>query len=229
MLARTSACRRVASTQLRARRRAHSHTHEHLDSPGEFSRRETGLPAHWRGRDWRRRAFTVGIGDIVATNDAERIYCVVVMTVGTMVFTYGITSVVQAISNRNRAQKVFNEQLDELNTFMADRKLPRPMRHALREYFRTVQVSGAQFGAQLLRNSLTPLPCLCMMKDSALIYDERSLLAHTSPALAGQVVEHVHAQALRKVPFFADASNECFVDIAMRLQRRLFTLSVTYK
>ena len=54
----------------------------------------------------------MGIGDIVATNDAERIYCVVVMTVGTMVFTYGITSVVQAISNRNRAQKVFNEQLD---------------------------------------------------------------------------------------------------------------------
>ena len=44
-----------------------------------------------------------------------------------------------------------------------------------------------------------------MLQDSALIYDERSLLAHTSPALAGQVVEHVHAQALRKVPFFADA------------------------
>jgi len=62
-----------------------------------------------------------------------------------------------------------------------------------------------------------------MIQDSALIYDERSLLAHTSPALAGQVVEHVHAQALRKVPFFADASVDCFVDIAMRLQRRLFT------
>ena len=66
MPART-ACRRVASTQLRARRRAHSHTHEHLDSPGEFSRRETGLPAHWRGRDWRRRAFTVGIGGPVGS------------------------------------------------------------------------------------------------------------------------------------------------------------------
>ena len=64
MLAR---CRSVASTHLRARRRAHSHTHEHLDSPGEFSRRETGLPAHWRGRDWRRRAFTVGIGGPVGS------------------------------------------------------------------------------------------------------------------------------------------------------------------
>ena len=41
---------------------------------------------------WAFTTFTVGIGDIVATNDAERIYCVVVMTVGTMVFTYGITS-----------------------------------------------------------------------------------------------------------------------------------------
>ena len=70
---------------------------------------------------------------------------------------------------------------------------------------------------------MRPLRYFRTVQDSALIYDERSLLAHTSPALAGQVVEHVHAQALRKVPFFADASNECFVDIAMRLQRRLFT------
>ena len=81
MLSRTTACRRVASTQLRARRRAHSHSHvclpprrrahshshEHLDSPGDFNKRETGLPAHWRGRDWRRRAFTVGIGGPVGS------------------------------------------------------------------------------------------------------------------------------------------------------------------
>ena len=81
MLSRTTACRRVASTELRARRRAHSHSHaclpprrrahshshEHLDSPGDFNKRETGLPAHWRGRDWRRRAFTVGIGGPVGS------------------------------------------------------------------------------------------------------------------------------------------------------------------
>ena len=67
MLARTTACRRAACTHLRARRRAHSHTHEHLDSPGDFNKRETGLPAHWRGRDWRRRAFTVGIGGPVGS------------------------------------------------------------------------------------------------------------------------------------------------------------------
>ena len=67
MLSRTTACRRVASTELRARRRAHSHSHEHLDSPGDFNKRETGLPAHWRGRDWRQRAFTVGIGGPVGS------------------------------------------------------------------------------------------------------------------------------------------------------------------
>ena len=80
MLARTVACRRAsaglrrrahshshACASLPPRRRAHSHSHEHLDSPGEFSRRETGLPAHWRGRDWRRRAFTVGIGGPVGS------------------------------------------------------------------------------------------------------------------------------------------------------------------
>ena len=78
MLARTVACRRAsaglrrrahshAHACLPPRRRAHSHSHEHLDSPGDFNKRETGLPAHWRGRDWRQRAFTVGIGGPVGS------------------------------------------------------------------------------------------------------------------------------------------------------------------
>ena len=74
MLARTVACRR-ASAGLRRRAHSHacaglpphSHSHEHLDSPGDFNKRETGLPAHWRGRDWRQRAFTVGIGGPVGS------------------------------------------------------------------------------------------------------------------------------------------------------------------
>ena len=37
----------------------HGHTHEHLAGPGDFQRRE--MPAY-RQRNWRERAFTVGVG-----------------------------------------------------------------------------------------------------------------------------------------------------------------------
>mmetsp|Transcript_14191 Transcript_14191/g.43902 ORF Transcript_14191/g.43902 Transcript_14191/m.43902 type:complete len:266 (-) Transcript_14191:53-850(-) len=63
--------RALATTRQAAARRAHSHSHghshEHLSSPGSYAARETGSPAHWRGRDWSERAFTVGIGGPVGS------------------------------------------------------------------------------------------------------------------------------------------------------------------
>ncbi len=41
----------------------HGHTHEHLDSPGDFHLRELAKP----DRDYKRRAFTVGIGGPVGS------------------------------------------------------------------------------------------------------------------------------------------------------------------
>lgn len=39
----------------------HGHTHEILDGPGSFLNREQPLTLH-EGRDWKDRAFTIGIG-----------------------------------------------------------------------------------------------------------------------------------------------------------------------
>lgn len=38
---------------------AHGHTHEILDGPGSFAHREMPIV---EGRDWKDRAFTIGIG-----------------------------------------------------------------------------------------------------------------------------------------------------------------------
>jgi len=40
-------------------RNGHGHTHEHMDNPGEFDKRDPPLDEK---RDWDERAFTVGIG-----------------------------------------------------------------------------------------------------------------------------------------------------------------------
>ncbi|KAJ1449214.1 urease accessory protein ureg [Pelagophyceae sp. CCMP2097] len=41
---------------------AHGHTHEHMDSPGRYAQRQ-----QWVGRNWGKRAFTVGIGGPVGS------------------------------------------------------------------------------------------------------------------------------------------------------------------
>ena len=47
--------------------RSHGHSHEHLDHPGTYEARATGSPRLWATRDWRERAFTVGIGGPVGS------------------------------------------------------------------------------------------------------------------------------------------------------------------
>lgn len=42
----------------------HGHSHEHWESPGRFEERENPL---WASRDWKSRAFTVGIGGPVGS------------------------------------------------------------------------------------------------------------------------------------------------------------------
>lgn len=42
----------------------HGHTHEILDGPGSFLNREQPLSLH-EGRDWKDRAYTIGIGGLV--------------------------------------------------------------------------------------------------------------------------------------------------------------------
>ena len=47
----------------------HGHTHEILDGPGSYLGREMPII---EGRDWKERAFTVGIGGYV---DFSKVFC----------------------------------------------------------------------------------------------------------------------------------------------------------
>ena len=54
----THGCSRACSN-------GHGHTHEHMDHPGEFDKRDP--PLGESKRDWDERAFTVGIGGPVGS------------------------------------------------------------------------------------------------------------------------------------------------------------------
>jgi len=52
----------------------HDHTHPHLDSPGLFAMR----PIPLEGRDWKERAFTVGVGGPVGSGKTALLYALCV-------------------------------------------------------------------------------------------------------------------------------------------------------
>ena len=51
----------------------HGHTHEHMDNPGDFDKREP--PLDESKRDWDERAFTVGIGGPVGRSGCWQRHC----------------------------------------------------------------------------------------------------------------------------------------------------------
>jgi hypothetical protein len=72
--------------------------------------------------------LTVGYGDIYATNQLERLYAVMTMLTGGVVFGALVAKVAGIIDNRNPQARAYNEKMKELKLFLADTGLPLPIR-----------------------------------------------------------------------------------------------------
>ena len=72
---------------------------------------------------------TIGYGDVSPTNVLERVFACLVMLFGNVVFAYGITNVVTAIANSDRASRDFEQRLDYLNTYVEQMRLGHEERH----------------------------------------------------------------------------------------------------
>lgn len=68
--------------------------------------------------------LTVGYGDIYATNPTERIYAILTIFVGTIIFGALVGKVNSILSVRNPQAKAYKESLDEFKSFIADINLP---------------------------------------------------------------------------------------------------------
>ncbi len=64
--------------------------------------------------------LTIGYGDIYPTNDVERIYAIIMMIVGGVIFGALVAQVATAIDKRNPQQKSFNKKMYEFKVFLAN-------------------------------------------------------------------------------------------------------------
>jgi len=142
---------------------------------------------------------TIGYGDIRPTNEAEQILCIFGMVLGASAYAYVIGNVCGVIALMDQATSKYNQQMDELNLYMAENNMPNTLRIRLREYF--------QYSKQLNRQRYY-----------------QALLMEMSPSLRGEVANFINSAWLENIPFFNPPSmlineRETFcTDISLRLK-----------
>ena len=79
---------------------------------------------------------TLGYGDIVPRTNPERMYSVLCTFIGGGVYAYLLGSVCSIITSMDEGSSVFYRQMEDLNKFMKEKKLPPGLRVKLRDFFR---------------------------------------------------------------------------------------------
>lgn len=78
---------------------------------------------------------TIGYGDVVAKTDVERGVMLIIMFIGGGFYAFAIGNIFSIISGMDPLTAEFHDTMDELNGFMFDVGLPRPLRKRVRKYF----------------------------------------------------------------------------------------------
>ncbi|KAK3241041.1 hypothetical protein CYMTET_49165 [Cymbomonas tetramitiformis] len=141
---------------------------------------------------------TIGYGDIVPTTTEERIFDIVVMVLGGLVFGYIIGAVGNVVQQRNAKENEYFTAMTQLNDFMCEQKLPPSLQQDIRGYFRQKQVA----------------------------LDEASFMSYgsrLSPSLWGKLLLEVNKNWIERTDYFKGTPTEFTVEVAKRLQRQLFS------
>ena len=146
-------------------------------------------------------AMVMGYGDYTPATSGERTLAVVLMLFCGSVYAYVIGSICGIVSERDPATSEYQANVDLLNDYMEEIKLPRTQRTKLREYFtHCKQIFRMKYFHDVLENM--------------------------SPELQGEVAKHTHGSWLYEIPFFnADREDErdrFLVEVALALEPKAF-------
>ena len=93
--------------------------------------------------------LAVGYGDISATNTYERVYAILTMLCGGIMFGAVIAQVTRLIESRNPQARAFKMRMDELKAYLTEKKLPLSIKKSAKEaysYFYSRQSTLAETG-----------------------------------------------------------------------------------
>ena len=142
---------------------------------------------------------SIGYGDISATplNAVEQFFTAILMMLGGFLWGQVIGTFCGVIATFDPHGGEFRRNMDDLNVFMSNKRLPTDMRRRLREYFhqtKHLQMSTAQ----------------------------NHLYRMMSPSLQGEVAWAANRRWLERIPFLHHCGPDFKVELAMQLTARVF-------
>mmetsp|Transcript_28338 Transcript_28338/g.92542 ORF Transcript_28338/g.92542 Transcript_28338/m.92542 type:complete len:888 (-) Transcript_28338:70-2733(-) len=143
---------------------------------------------------------SVGYGDVLPTNTLERFGAVVTMLVGSYFFGFIVGSITSILGTRNARMNEFYRVMDELNSFIKERKLDYTLSRKLRDYFK-------------YRHSRS---------DEMSLSNSHELLEKMSPALRGEVAATTNHGWMTKLDFFHGAPEEFTIQVALAMDSSTF-------
>lgn len=120
---------------------------------------------------------TVGYGDIIPTNNAERTFCMVSFIVGALVFGYMLSSIASLVNAMDRQAAINEAKMDEVKEYMRWRQVPRDLKMRLRRYYSHYYSKKT-------------------------VFDEEAILGSLSPELRFEVVRHALKETIGRIPLF---------------------------
>ena len=138
---------------------------------------------------------TVGYGDVSAINNQQRLLGIFAMICGALLFSYGVSHVVNIVDDLRADTKEFKQRMDKFEHYMSHRNLPRTLRGDIREFLYNIRRA-----------------------QKSTIRDEEELVSQLSMGLRSRVAMAVNEVYLKEMPFFVGAEPELTMELALRMQ-----------
>ena len=142
---------------------------------------------------------SIGYGDIAPAqgNSFEQIVCTMLMLMGATAWGMVIATLCGMIAHASMPMREFRLNMDRLNKFMVEKRMPMEMQRRLREYFHQT-------------------------RHLQVVHSHNKLIDMMSPMLQGEVVWFINERWLRRVSFLRRAEKAFMVQLSLSLHAAVF-------
>ena len=140
---------------------------------------------------------TVGYGDITPETVGQQYYTMMVMIAGVGSYGYVIGNVASFLANMDLVKAGYRKKMEEITAFLNYRSVPPELQQRVHEYYEHLW-------------------------ESRLGHDEESVLNDIPNPLKTDLALYMRQDLIKKVPFFAEASESLLRDLVMALRPRVY-------